>query len=342
MKLTWNTHTLRLTRPFRISRGVMSAREAVTVTVTDTDSDVVGRGEVVTSVYAELDRDRIEAQLRMVRDRCADVDTGPESALADVHPAVAAALWSAIAEHRARTAEMSVAAHLGLPLPTEVPISRTVGIGSPHEMAAVATGLAESGIRLLKVKTDADTADSVRRLAAVTEAAPGADLIVDPNESWTAATALRVLHETRGLPLVALEQPLATCDRDGTRELRSRTDIPVIADEAIHTLADLDALAGLADAVNVKLSKCGGVYHAHEIATAARERGMDVMLGCLVSSSLGIAPAVHLASLARWCDLDGHLLLAWDPWTGLGGEDGVLRPRDAIGLGVHPRAGGDR
>ncbi|WP_370185470.1 enolase C-terminal domain-like protein [Rhodococcus wratislaviensis] len=335
MRLTWTVDTLELTHPFRISRGVMSTRQAVTVTVTGPDSDHFGRGEVVTSPHAQLDVDRIEEHLHHAREHCGRDGADLDRALAAVHPAVAAAVWSAVAELRARTDDQPLVVHLGLPLRTEVPITRTLGIGTPEAMATEATSLMAQGFRLLKVKTDADQAASVRRLAAVAAAAPDAELIVDPNEAWTAATALRVLADTRGLPVVALEQPLPASDRDGQRELRSRTDVPVIADEAVHSLPDLDDLDGLADAVNIKLPKCGGIYRAHGLAAAARERGMDVMLGCLASSSLSIAPAVHLASVARWCDLDGHLLLARDPWTGLGGEDGVLRPSGRPGLGVH-------
>ncbi|GCE37943.1 Muconate cycloisomerase [Rhodococcus wratislaviensis] len=341
MRLTWTVDTLELTHPFRISRGVMSTREAVTVTVTGPNSDHVGRGEVVTSPFAQLDVDRIEEHLHQVREHCGRDGAALDRALTAVHPAVAAAVWSAVAELRARTHAQPLAVHLGLPLPTEVPITRTLGIGTPEAMATEATALMAQGFRLLKVKTDADPAASVRRLVAVAAAAPDAHLIVDPNEAWTAATALQVLSDTRGLPMVALEQPLPASDLDGQRELRSRTDVPVIADEAIHTLPDLDALTGLVDAVNIKLPKCGGIYRAHGLVTAARERGMDVMLGCLASSSLSIAPAVHLASLARWCDLDGHLLLARDPWIGLGGENGVLRPSGLSGLGVRRREDGE-
>lgn len=337
MRLTWSTSTLELERPFRISRGAISSREAVTVTVTGQNPDVEGHGEVVTSVYADLGVDKIEKQLGLIGELCRGGETVLDQALARVHPAVAAAVWSAVAEHRALSGNQSLAVHLGLPLPDEFPISRTLGIGTPASMAAEAAAMERCGVGLLKVKTDADVAESVRRLAAVAAAAPAAELIVDPNEAWTAEKALHVVSDTRGLPVVALEQPLPTHDRDGIRELRSRTDIPVIADEAIHTLADLDGLAGLADAVNIKLPKCGGIYRAHDIAVAARARGLDVMLGCLVSSSLGIAPAVHLASMARWCDLDGHLFLASDPWTGLGGEDGRLRPSGIAGLGVSRR-----
>lgn len=341
MSLTWSASTLELTQPFRISRGAMSSRAAVTITLAGADPTIVGRGEVVTSTYSALSLDRIEAQLATIRrryDEGADLDT----VLPAVHPAVAAAVWSAVAEHRAHSSDQPLATHLGLPLPETISISRTVGIGTPQSMAVEAAQLATDGVRLLKVKTDADQAESVRRLAAVAAAAPAAELIIDPNEAWTATTALGVLTDAQGLPVTALEQPLPAGDHDGTRELRSRTDIPLIADEAVHTLTDLDRLDGLADAVNIKLPKCGGIYQAHKLATAARERGLDVMLGCLVCSSLGIAPAVHLAALAQWCDLDGHLLLAWDPWTGLGGENGTLRPRTVAGLGVHTREGDDR
>nr|BFE53224.1 hypothetical protein GCM10017745_66510 [Saccharothrix mutabilis subsp. capreolus] len=92
------------------------------------------------------------------------------------------------------------------------------------------------------------------------------------------------------------------------------------------------------DGVNVKLAKCGGIAKAREIIDTAHQAGLDVMLGCLVASSLGIAPAAHLTGHARWVDLDGHLLLAHDPWRGIGGEDGTLRLTGAPGLGVVPRA----
>lgn len=334
--LTWEMSTLELARPFRISRGVMSERAAVTVTVTDVETGIAGRGEVVTSVYAALDMHTITAQLRTVRDRWADADS--VAVPRDIHPAVAAAVESAIAELHARGEGQSVAAHLGLPLLGEVPISRTVGIAAPHAMAVEAAYLSRTGVRVIKVKTDADADESIRRLVAVAAAAPGVDLIVDPNEAWTATAALNVLENLHGVPIVALEQPLRAQDRHGARELRSRTDIPVIADESVANPADLDRLDGMADAVNIKLPKCGGIYQARHLAAQARDRGLDVMLGCLVSSSLSIAPAVHLAALARWCDLDGHLLLAHDPWTGLGGEDGALRPSGAAGFGVHRHA----
>lgn len=117
--------------------------------------------------------------------------------------------------------------------------------------------------------------------------------------------------------------------------------MPVVADEDAATVSDVRRLAGAVAGVNIKLAKCGGITAAREIIDVATGYDMDVMLGCLVTSSLGIAPAVHLTGRARWVDLDGHLLLADDPWTGLGGHDGTLRLAGTPGLGVTPTGAGD-
>lgn len=111
----------------------------------------------------------------------------------------------------------------------------------------------------------------------------------------------------------------------------------MIADEDAVGLEDVRRLAGRVHGVNVKLAKCGGPHAALRIAETIAGSGTQLMLGCLTASSLGLAPAVHLAGLARWTDLDGHLLLAHDPWTGIGGEDGYVRTTGLPGLGVEPR-----
>ncbi|MFI6430070.1 enolase C-terminal domain-like protein [Rhodococcus oryzae] len=334
MRLAWRVTMLELARPFRISRSVMTGRTAVEIAVLDDDPELVGRGEVVASAHADLGPERILTEFRRAGASWDGLPLDRVRVPDGTHPAVASALRSAVAECEAKRSGRTLAAQLGLPLLPEIPIARTIGIDSPLEMARQAAALAANGFGLLKVKADADVGASVRRLVAVAESAPAAELIVDPNEAWTAATALEILDQVRGVRIVAVEQPLAATDRGGQRELRSRSDVALIADEAVSTIADLDGLDGLADAVNIKLTKCGGVHQARMLANEARHRGMDVLLGCLVCSSLGIAPAVHLAALARWCDLDGHLLLAHDPWRGLGGEDGRLRPNGEPGLGV--------
>jgi len=136
-----------------------------------------------------------------------------------------------------------------------------------------------------------------------------------------------------GVELV--EQPLPAADRDGFRALRELVPRPpLIVDEACHDLRDVAAAAEYADGINVKLAKAGGLREAVRMIHAARALGLRVMLGCMVESQLGIAPAAAIASLVDWADLDGHLLLADEPFTGLRLEDGRVLPGEDPGLGV--------
>jgi L-alanine-DL-glutamate epimerase-like enolase superfamily enzyme len=216
--------------------------------------------------------------------------------------------------------------------------ARTIGITTPLHAAAEARRLTASGFRILKVKAGtADPEDDVERVRVIRDAAPRARLLLDPNGAWTAAQADALLPRFADLGVEAVEQPLAPGDPDALGALAERSPLPVIADEDAVGLDDARRLAGRVHGVNVKLAKCGGVYAALRIAEAIEGSGTALMLGCLTASTLGLAPAVHLADRARWADLDGHLLLAHDPWTGIGGTDGVVRASDAPGLGVRER-----
>jgi L-alanine-DL-glutamate epimerase-like enolase superfamily enzyme len=135
-----------------------------------------------------------------------------------------------------------------------------------------------------------------------------------------------------------VEQPLPESRIEETRELRRSSPLPLIADESVHDAADVPRLAGAFDGVNVKLAKCGGIAPALRLIAAARAHGMKVLLGCMIESSLGIAAALAVAPLADWIDLDGHLLLAADPFEGLGFAGGRVIPSYRPGLGVEPRA----
>jgi L-alanine-DL-glutamate epimerase-like enolase superfamily enzyme len=158
----------------------------------------------------------------------------------------------------------------------------------------------------------------------------------DANEGWDrerAATALATLEDL-GAELV--EQPLPAADSEGMLWLRERTRIPLLADEAVLSLDDLDAVGEAYDGAVVKLAKAGGIAAAFALISACTQRGLRVLLGCMVESSLGIAAALQLAGLAHWVDLDGALLLAGDPFTGVGVDGDVLSASDAPGLGVQP------
>lgn len=336
MRLAWRTYALRLREPLRISRSTMPSRDAVQIDVFH--DGVTGHGEVVTSVYYNLDLATILDLLARLRDRVSGYDK-PESLLADL-PAVAAelpagvlaALDAALHDLLSRRAGMPVHQWLGRPAWSPAPTAHTIGLVTPTHAGSTAEVLARRGFQLIKVKCgdDADTA----RIAAVRAAAPHARLVLDPNGAWTAEQTVRLLDALHPHRIDAVEQPIAPGTPERLAWISARTDVPVIADEDAATVAHVDALAGAVAGINIKIAKCGGIRAAQQIAAAAHARGMEVMVGCLVASSLGIAPAVHLTGDARWIDLDGHLLLADDPWTGIGGHDGILRLTSEPGLGV--------
>ncbi|NUT50259.1 MAG: dipeptide epimerase [Saccharothrix sp.] len=316
----------------------MAERDAVRVVITS--DGVRGHGEVVTSRYYGLDVARIVGLLRdlaPVVAGCADPEDLRER-LPALPPGVLAAVDTALHDLAATRSGVPVHALVGDPQWTDVPTACTIGIGSPAEASAQAAALVARGFRVLKVKVGGE--HDVEVLRAVRAAAPEARVILDPNGGWTAERAVGVLDRVTGVD--AVEQPLAPGRWDELAWLRERCAVPLIADEDAATADDVRALAGLVDGVNVKLAKCGGITAAREVMDVAAACGLDVMLGCLVASSLGIAPAVHLTGRARWVDLDGHLLLAHDPWTGIGGEDGTLRLSGAPGLGVTPNGVGPR
>jgi L-alanine-DL-glutamate epimerase-like enolase superfamily enzyme len=160
---------------------------------------------------------------------------------------------------------------------------------------------------------------------------------VDANEGWTRREALDRLPALEELGVELLEQPLESSDLEGLAAVAKATELPVAADESCMTSADLRPLIGVVDVINVKTAKCGSLAEARRTMEAAKALGFEVFLGCMVESSLGIAGAAHLAPLADYVDLDGHLLLADDPFEGLRFEGGrVLPAPEALGLGVKP------
>jgi L-alanine-DL-glutamate epimerase-like enolase superfamily enzyme len=167
--------------------------------------------------------------------------------------------------------------------------------------------------------------------------APGSLIRVDANEAWTIEFAKEVAPELVALGVELIEQPLPAADTHGYQELHAAgLPIPIVVDESCHTLPDVAAAAGHADGVNIKLTKSGGIREALRMIHAARALGLQVMLGCMNESSLGIAGGAAIAPLVDVVDLDGHLLNANDAFTGLGFADGRVLPGDGPGLGVTP------
>ncbi|WP_405742648.1 dipeptide epimerase [Streptomyces sp. NBC_01525] len=346
MKTSLRTTRLELAEPLRISRATMAARDAVWLTVEH--GGLRGHGEAVASAYYGLDAATL---VRLLRDASAAVarHADPESALAALcagelpapgaPPAVAAAVESALLDLVGKRSGHGAYRLLGAAGPPSAPTARTLGITTPERAGALAARLADRGFTLLKVKAGtADPEDDLARIRAVRAAAPHARLLLDPNGAWSAAQARELLPRCAELGVVAVEQPLVPGDPEALAALAARSPLPVIADEDAVSYEDAKRLAGRVQGVNVKLAKCGGVFAALRIAGLLAGSGTDLMLGCLTASTLGIAPAVHLVHRARWVDLDGHLLLARDPWRGIGGAEGTVRAGDRPGLGVRPRA----
>ena len=307
-----------LSRPFRISRGVKTAADVVTVAIGAGDFEGRGEGvpyprygESVESVLAQID-----AAAGAVGDGASRRDLLTLMPAGAARNAIDCALW----DLEAKQAGTSVAALIGAPRPARIATALTVVIDTPEAMARAAAAIAAGP--LIKVKVNAD--DPAAAVRAVRKAAPDAALIVDPNESWTEAllrALMPVLEECR---VDVLEQPVPAGEDAWLQGFDS--PVPICADEAIHTVAELDTVAARYDAVNVKLDKSGGLTAGLELAQATRARGLKLMSGCMVCSSLGIAPARHVARLADWADLDGPLWLAKDRSDGVRAEDGWLLP----------------
>lgn len=341
MKVTRRTVHLELTEPLRISRSTMAARDAVWLSIEH--EGATGHGEAVTSVYYGLDADTLQRHFGGVE---LSPFATPEDALealregelagGDSTPAaVTAAVEAALLDLVGKRAGVPVHRLLGTSAAPVAATARTIGITSARHAAAEARRLAASGFEILKVKAGApDPEEDVERVRVIRDAAPGVRLLLDPNGAWTVAQARELLPRFAELGVEAVEQPVVPGDPEAFGALAEKSPVPLIADEDAVDLEDARRLAGRVHGINVKLAKCGGVHVALRIAGLIAGSGTELMLGCLTASTLGIAPAVHLADRARWTDLDGHLLLARDPWSGIGGADGFVRTSGRPGLGV--------
>jgi L-alanine-DL-glutamate epimerase-like enolase superfamily enzyme len=307
-----------LARPFTIARG--SKTEAVVVVAEIATPAGVGRGEAVP--YARYG-ESVEAVAAAAQAMAPMVAAGLDRrALLDHLPAGAArnAIDCALVDAGCRLSGVRAWQRLGFPPPATLVTAETIALDAIGRMQAAAAALA--GRPLLKVKVGADAV--VDRVAAVRAAAPRARLIVDANEAWSARLLADVLPALADLGVVMIEQPLpAGSDADLAG---FPSPIPLCADESCHTVADLDALPDGYQMVNVKLDKAGGLLAAADLMRRARDRGLAVMVGCMVATSLAMAPALLLAGQADLVDLDGPLWLAADRLPGLAFADGLIAP----------------
>ena len=316
--LTVRTERWPIAGSFTIARGAKT--EAAVVVAEITDGAVTGRGECVPYARYRETVEGVTAALGAMREALAGgLD---RAALQSAMPAGAArnaldcAFWDLEANAIGKPAH--VLASLAAPGPLVT--AYTISLGTPEAMAEAAA--AASSRKLLKVKLGGD--GDPQRIRAVRQAAPNAELIVDANEAWRPDTLAANLAACADAGVTLVEQPLPAGDDAALATIKR--PIPVCADESVHDRASLSSLVGKYDAVNIKLDKTGGLTEALAMAREAERLGFSLMVGCMVATSLSMAPAMLLAQRARMVDLDGPLLLARDREHGLRYEGSLVYP----------------
>ncbi|ESZ76091.1 N-acetyl-D-Glu racemase DgcA [Mesorhizobium sp. L103C105A0] len=307
---------------FTISRGSKTEAEVITCTISDGDNR--GWGECVPyKRYGETMegvRDAVEAMRRQIEGGISRKDLLDAMLAGAARNAIDCALW----DLEAKISGVAVADAIhAVPL-SALETAYTLSLGEPEAMAAQAR--ANAGRPLLKVKIGGD--NDMARIRAVTQAAPDSRIILDANEGWTDANIIENLAFAAEHGIALIEQPLPAGHDAILRHIAH--PVPICADESVHEAKDLEALVGLYDAVNIKLDKSGGLTAALTLRNRARELGFGVMVGCMVGTSLAMAPAVLLAQGADFVDLDGPLLLARDRQPGLVYQGSLVSPPDRM------------
>ena len=303
---------------FTISRGTRTASEVVVARVREDGHEGRGEclpyaryGETAEGVAAAIEA--LGPALRGGLGRTELQETLPAGAARN---ALDCALWDLECKATGRRA-WEIA---GLAVPGPLTTAYTLSLDSPDAMRAAAARNADRPLLKLKLGGAGD----LERVAAVREGAPGPRIIVDANEGWTPEDYATLAPELARLRVAMIEQPLPAEDDEALDRLER--PVPVCADEACHDRETLNALDGRYDIINIKLDKTGGLTEALALRDAARERGFEIMVGCMITTSLSMAPALLVADGAAFVDLDGPLLLAEDRAHGLRYDGALVHP----------------
>ncbi len=353
--IRFRTLELALRDPFVIARAAPGEGRRITTVVAelrdeaDSRDGLVGLGEGYPDAYYGDTPETMRAVAPLLLAAIEPVAEGLRGSLGEARAALAAAadlMDAELAHHGAAKCAVDIALHdlvgkrLGvsvrelLEMPAErPPTDFTLGIDTPDVVAERARRAAD--FPALKIKmggpSDLATLEAVRRVYA-------GPIRVDANTGWTLEGATDLLPALERMGVVLIEQPFPARRLDLLRELQARSPLPIVADESAVTIEDLDALVGVVAGVNVKLAKVGGVGPARRMLQRARELGFRTFLGCMEETSIVIAASAAVSPLADWVDLDGCLLLADDPVSGLEiGQDKVWQVSGRPGLGLELR-----
>jgi L-alanine-DL-glutamate epimerase-like enolase superfamily enzyme len=343
MRLSHEVVRLRTRYPFVIARGGYAAHENVIVRITG-DDGVEGFGEAAPNRYYGESVATVVAALDQFASVLATADAWSLEAIDE-------SLSRVLRGNNSAKAAVSAALHDLAGKRVGMPVHRLWGLDAADcGQSSYTIGIADNdGLRqrvadaeqfpILKVKLGTDRDMEIVRV--VRDAAPSKRLRVDANAAWTASHAVRMIDFLADNDVELVEQPVAQHDIEGFRFVRSRSKLPIFADESCLVATDVPRLAGAVDGINLKLAKCGSLREAVRIVHTARAFGMSVMAGCMIESSLGISAVAQLGPLLDHADFDGAALLAEDPFRGATITGGQIRLSPGPGLGVEPTAHGD-
>ncbi|MEP4890857.1 MAG: N-acetyl-D-Glu racemase DgcA [Aliiglaciecola sp.] len=311
-----STQSFPLKSAFRISRGVKTSAEVVVVSITD--GKYRGWGEAVPYAHYGETIESVCEQLKGVQNQIVSTEQHSELsqllAPGSARNAFDCALWDLRAKQQGR----SVAELVGVSLCSSCHSAQTISIDTVDNMALAAQQLKHN--KVIKVKLDEQ--DVVQRIQAIHAVCPNSQIIVDANEAWSLELLTQVVEPLHACNVALIEQPLPSGKDQVLAGFQS--SIPLCADESCHTADDLERLLPLYQAVNIKLDKTGGLTEALKLMKLAKQHNLNVMIGCMVGSSLAMAPAYLLAGDADFIDLDGPALIANDRPGGFAFVDGEM------------------
>ncbi len=317
-KLELTSESWPIAGSFTIARG--SKTEAQVIVVRLNENGFSGHGEAVPySRYNETVPQCMESLEAARGEIESDIDRNTLTSL-NLPKAAQNALDCALLDLEAKKSKTHAWKLLGLREPTRSITAYTLSLDTPEAMAKAAANAERYPLLKLKLGREGD----VERLIAIRDAVPQARLIVDANEGWTPDILPTMLEACKKYRVELVEQPLPADDDETLRNMPRSTTI--CADESAHDISGLKNLIGKYDAINIKLDKTGGLTSALALAKAAQEMNFKIMIGCMLATSLAMAPAFLLAQLADYVDLDGPLLLAKDRDYGITFNNGVMQP----------------
>ena len=323
MRLTVHPRTLPLRSPFRIHHESRTEQPTLSVELTDTRTGISGLGEAPMTRYYGLRSDEQAAVLHRLAPAFAPLHLPhppapapaplpPAALVPTVSPFLRCALDVALHDLWAKQHDRPLHALWNAPQPRQTPTCYTIGMGSIEEMVAKLRAFPWP-VYKIKLGGRSDALATIRALRGHTDA----PFYVDANTGWTARQTIDLSGPLAELGVMFLEQPLPTTDTAGQREVFRHSALPVLADESCQTEADVDACAEHFHGINIKAVKCGGLRPARRMIARARVLGLEVMVGCMTESSVGISGLAHLLPELDYADMDGAMLIGEDPAVGV-------------------------